>query len=115
MERPGAYRRVVSETLVPGPIVALRSDHDRALGTFYPAAILDDKVDSAAAAGGRHGRTRELVARNVMGAVGTRGVGAPELDLLEDGPTRLRRQHRRLAGGESGGPADRRTPRHLPR
>ena len=83
MERPGAYRRVVSDELVAGPIVALRSDYDRALGTLYPAAILGDQVDRAAAAGGRHGRTRELVARNAMGAVGARGVGAPVLDLLD--------------------------------
>ena len=83
MERPGAYRRVVAEKLVAGPIVALRSDHDRALGTLYPAAIRGDRVDRAAAAGGRHGQTRELVARSAMGAVGARGIGAPEFDLLD--------------------------------
>lgn len=83
MERPGVYRRVVSEKLVAGPIVALRSEHDRVLGTLYPAAIRGDQVDCAAAAVGRHGRTRDLVARSAMGAVGARGVGAPELDLLE--------------------------------
>jgi hypothetical protein len=82
MERPGTYRRVVSERLVAGPIVALRSDHDRALGTLYPASIGRDQVDRVAAAGGRHGRTRELVARSAMGVVGARGVGAPELELL---------------------------------
>jgi hypothetical protein len=83
MERPGAYRRVVAEKLVAGPIVVLRSDHDRVLGTLYPAAIQGDRVDRAAAAGGRHGRTRELVAQNAMGAVGARGVGALEFDLLD--------------------------------
>ena len=39
--------------------------------------------ERAATTGGRHGRTHELVTRSAMGAVGARGVGAPELDLLD--------------------------------
>jgi hypothetical protein len=83
MQRPGAYRRVVAERLVAGPIVALRSDRDRVLGTLYPAVTWGNQVELAVAVGGRHGRTRELVARSALGAAGARGVGAPELDLLD--------------------------------
>jgi hypothetical protein len=83
MERPGTYRRVVAERLVSGPIVAVRSDHDRVLGGLYPVATWGDPVEPAAAMGGRHGRTRELVARSALGATGALGVGAPELDLLD--------------------------------
>jgi hypothetical protein len=81
MLRPGTYRRVVAERLVAGPIVALRSDHDRVLGGLYPVATWGDPVEPAL--GGRHGRTRELVARSALGATGALGVGAPELDLLD--------------------------------
>jgi hypothetical protein len=83
MARPGAYRRAVVERLVTGPIVALRSDHDRVLGTLYPAATWGEPSERAGTTGGRHGRTHELVTRSAMGAVGARGVGAPELDLLD--------------------------------
>ena len=83
MKRPGFYHRVLAEPLVAGPIVALRSDHDRALGTLYPAATWGDQVDRAAPNRGRLRQVREVVARSAMGAVGMRGVGAPELDLVD--------------------------------
>ena len=35
-KRPGFYRRVLAERMVAGPIVALRSDHDRALSRCTP-------------------------------------------------------------------------------
>jgi hypothetical protein len=83
MKRPGFYHRVLAEGLVAGPIVALRSDHDRALGTLYPAVTWGSQVDRAARNAGRLGQVREVVARSAMGAVGVRGVGAPELDLVD--------------------------------
>jgi hypothetical protein len=82
MKRPGFYHRVLAERLVAGPIVALRSDHDRALGTLYPAATWGDQVDRAAPNPGRLRQVREVVARSAMGAVDMRGVGVPELDLV---------------------------------
>ena len=83
MKRPGFYHRVLAERLVSGPIVALRSDHDRALGLLYPAATWGDQVDRAAPNPGRLRQVREVVARSAMGAVGLRGVGATELDLVD--------------------------------
>ena len=37
-KRPGFFHRMLAERLVAGPIVALRPEHDRALGTLYPVA-----------------------------------------------------------------------------
>jgi hypothetical protein len=83
MKRPGFYHRMLAERLVAGPIVALRSDHDRALGTLYPAATWGSQVDRAAPNAGRLRQVREVIARSALGAVGVRGVGAPEIDLLD--------------------------------
>ena len=84
--RPGFYYPVLAERRVDGPIVVLRSEHDAALGTLYRAITGSGEVDRA---GGRprrpwgrgHGRAA-IVAASALGAVGARGVGAPELDLL---------------------------------
>ena len=46
-KRPGFYRRVLTERMVAGPIVALRSDHDRALNTLYPAVTWGSQVERA--------------------------------------------------------------------
>ena len=83
MKRPGFYHRMLAERLVTGPIVALRSDHDRALGTLYPAATWGNQVDRAAPNAGRLRHVREVIARSALGAVGVRGVGAPEIDLVD--------------------------------
>lgn len=81
---PGFYHRVLVERSVQGRIVVLRSEHDTALATFYPT------LAGAAEAGrgreatpqlGRQVRTTSVVATSALGAVGARGVGAPELDL----------------------------------
>jgi hypothetical protein len=80
-KRPGFYRPVVAERRVAGRVVALRSDHDRALGRLYPAVTWGDQVDRGRDPH-RLERVREVVARSAMGAVGARGVGAPELELL---------------------------------
>jgi hypothetical protein len=77
----GFYRRVVTDRLVPGPIVVLRSAHDRALGTLYPAVTRSDQVDRGRGPG-RLGHSREVVARSALGATGARGLSAPEFDLL---------------------------------
>jgi hypothetical protein len=76
----------VAERLVTGPIVALRSDHDRVLGTLYPAATWGEPRERAATTGGRHGRTHELVVRSAMGAVKHRGVRAPASSNLPPRP-----------------------------
>ena len=81
-KRPGFYHRVIAERMVQGPLIALRSDHDRALGTLYPAVTWGSQVDRATPHHGRHTREREVVTRSALGAVGLRGVGAPEIDLV---------------------------------
>jgi len=81
-KRPGFYHRVIAERMVQGPLIALRSDHDRALGTLYPAVTWGSQVDRATPHHGRHMREREVVTRSALGAVGLRGVGAPEIDLV---------------------------------
>jgi hypothetical protein len=80
--RPGYYRRVVEERLVADRIVALRSDHDRALTRLYPSVIWGDQVDRAPRHSGRLARVREVVAGSAMGAVGALGAGAVEVDLV---------------------------------
>lgn len=83
--RPGFYHRVLAERLVRGPVVVLRSDHDTALATFYRALTGSDEVgrrrDGARGPGRR--TLTEAVATSALGAVGARGVGAPELDLVD--------------------------------
>ena len=86
-DRPGFYYRVLAERRIAGPIVVLRSDHDTALGTFYRAVTGSGEIDRHGEAypgkrAGRLGRMAETVAASALGAVGARGVGAPELDLL---------------------------------
>jgi hypothetical protein len=84
--RPGFHYPVLAERRIDGPIVVLRSDHDSALGTFYRAITGSGGVDRAGARPPRprsRGRGRAvIVAASALGAVGARGVGAPELDLL---------------------------------
>ncbi|MBI1959839.1 MAG: hypothetical protein HYS36_11530 [Candidatus Rokubacteria bacterium] len=81
-KRQGFYRPVLAERLVAGPIVALRSVHDRVLGTLYPAVTSAGEVDRAAPDTRRLDRVREVMAGSAMGAVGARGVGAPDLELV---------------------------------
>jgi len=84
-DRPGFYHRVLAERHVHGPIVVLRSDHDTALATFYRALTGSDEVGrrrDGARGPGRRALT-EPVAASALGAVGARGVGAPELDLVD--------------------------------
>jgi hypothetical protein len=85
--RPGFYYPLLAEERVDGPIVVLRSHHDRALGTFYRTVTGGAKVERASAPergrpGGRFARAA-TVAASALGAVGARGVGAPEVDLLD--------------------------------
>lgn len=84
-DRPGFYHRVLAERLVRGPIVVLRSDHDTALATFYSTFIGNSEVgrrrDGAPGPGRR--TLTEAVATSALGAVGARGVGAAELDLVD--------------------------------
>jgi pimeloyl-ACP methyl ester carboxylesterase len=81
-KRPGYYRRVVEDRLVVDRIIALRSDHDRALTRLYPSVTWGDQVDRAPRHAGRLARVREVVAASAMGAVGALGVGAVEVDLV---------------------------------
>ncbi len=84
-DRPGFYHHVLAERQVRGPIVVLRSDHDTALATFYSAFAGSSEVgrrrDGARGPGRR--TLTEPVATSALGAVGARGVGAPELDLVD--------------------------------
>jgi hypothetical protein len=87
-DRSGFYHRVLAERRIAGPIVVLRSDHDTALGTFYRAVTGSGEIDRHGEADpgkptGRLGRMAETVAASALGAVGARGVGAPELELLD--------------------------------
>jgi len=90
-KRPGFYRRVITEHLVRDRIVALRSDHDRALNTLYGAVTWGDQVDRATPHRGRLAHVRELVARSAMGAVGVLGAGAVEVTLIDVQTTGLPR------------------------
>src|SRR5437879_2973602 len=65
-KRPGFYQRVVADQLVAGPIVALRSDHDRALGTLYPAMTWGGQVDRTVPDPGRLRHVRAAIARSAM-------------------------------------------------
>ncbi len=85
--RPGFYYPVLAEQRVGGPIVVLRSNHDTALGTFYRTITGSGEVDRAGRRhlGPRPGRPRraEVVAASALGAVGARGVGAPQVELRD--------------------------------
>jgi hypothetical protein len=86
-DRPGFYARVLAERRIAGPLVVLRSDHDTALGTFYRAVTGSGEIDRHGEAAPRRRSTRrarmaETEAASALGAVGARGVGAPELDLV---------------------------------
>lgn len=92
-ERPGVYYRVLADQEVRGPIVVLRSDHDRALGVLYPGMSGSAEVGRGGGGGvtpadrrigyGRLGYVPTVVATSALGAVGARGVGAAEVDLVE--------------------------------
>src|SRR5206468_8924153 len=101
--------RVIADEQVRGPIVVLHSRHDRALGTLYRALAGSAEVGrgrrvvSASgrqrARGARHaaaehredrrsvpgrlGHMSATVATSALGAVGARGVGAPDVDLVD--------------------------------
>jgi len=81
-KRPGYYRRVITERMVGDRIVALRSDHDRALSRLYPSVTWGNQVERAPRHPGRLAHVREVVARSAMGAVGALGVGAAEMELV---------------------------------
>jgi hypothetical protein len=94
-DRSGGYRRVLEEEQVRGPIVVVRSSHDRALrllcSTVTAGGQADGDESPGPADGGvpvprlgkRRGYMWDVVATSALGAVGARGVGAPEVDLLE--------------------------------
>jgi hypothetical protein len=83
--RPGFYCGLLTERQVQGPIVVLRSSHDTALVTFYRALTGSDEVGRRRDGSRGPGRRTltEAVATSALGAVGARGVSAPELDLLD--------------------------------
>lgn len=73
--QPGFYNRILASRLA-GRIVVVHSAQDPALATLdLPPSQLDHP--------GRLGRTRQVVATSAMGAVGARGVGAPELEIRD--------------------------------
>jgi hypothetical protein len=84
MGRPGYYRRVLVDRQVRGPIAVLFSAHDRALTSLYPAVTSASQTDrSRSQHPGRFGHSRDVVAQSALGALGARGIGAPEIDLIE--------------------------------
>jgi len=80
--RPGAYHGLVAEPRVERSITVLHSKHDQALHRLYRLAAGGAEVASLTPAG-RFGHARAVVATSAIGAVGARGVGAPELTLDE--------------------------------
>jgi hypothetical protein len=89
-DRPGFYHRVLAERRVGGPIAVLYSVHDSALATFY--AALSGEADVGRRRSGSlqpltpskgPGCPAVTVATSALGAVGARGVAAPEIDLVE--------------------------------
>jgi hypothetical protein len=86
-DRPGFHYRLLAERRIDGPVVVLRCDGDPGLGAFYraigePGDIAGHGARDARRLSGRRGRA-DIVAASALGAVGARGVGAPELDLLD--------------------------------
>jgi hypothetical protein len=72
----------VAERLVADRIIALRSDHDRALNRLYPSVTWGSQVERAPRHAGRLAHVRDVVAGSAMGAAGALGVGAVEVDLV---------------------------------
>src|SRR5439155_10000944 len=101
---PGFYHRVIADEQVRGPIVVLRSIHDAALRIFYPSVTSSGEANRSQAAQsgsngeggsvmpGRWGYMKQVVATSALGAVGARGVGAAEVDLLDAQFTGIPRQ-----------------------
>jgi hypothetical protein len=81
-KHPGFYHRIISEHMVADRLVALRSDHDRALNQLYPAVTWGNQVERAPRPRGRLTQVRDVVAGTAMGAAGALGVGAVEVDLV---------------------------------
>ncbi len=81
-KRPGFYRRIVTERMVADRIVALRSDHDRALNRLYPSVTWGSQTERAPRRPGRLAHVRDVVAGSAMGAAGALGVGAAGIDLV---------------------------------
>jgi hypothetical protein len=89
--RPGFYHRILASRLVEDPVVILRSTHDKALGVLYGSGTGSGEADRARGRDGGAGRTtsgrvghrRTAVAASALGAVGARGVDAPEVDLRD--------------------------------
>jgi len=84
-DRPGFYCRLLAERQVEGSIAVLRSDHDTALATFYRALTGGSEVGRRREGSRGPGRRTltEGVATSALGAVGARGVWAPEVDLVD--------------------------------
>ena len=72
-----------------------RSVHDAALGVLYPHATGSgeaDRSDGTWTMPGRFGYMKQVVSTSALGAVGARGVSAPEVDLLDAQFTGIPRQ-----------------------
>jgi hypothetical protein len=81
--RPGRYHSVVAERQVHGPVVVLRSDHDKGAATFYRATPPMADGGCYRAPGSALRRTAAAVGTSGLGAFGARAVGAPVVDLHE--------------------------------
>ena len=82
-KRPGFYRRVITDRMVQGRIVALRSDHDRALNRALPRGDLGERGRARAAP---RGTVSPTCGRSWPAARWARparlGAGAAEMELI---------------------------------
>jgi hypothetical protein len=77
--RPGLYHALLDGGRLWGPIVVLRSAYDRALDVLYPR--LGSSATPVTTRGDHH--SARAVAASALGVDGARGVGAPEIDLVD--------------------------------
>jgi hypothetical protein len=70
--KPGYFNRILKQSLVRGPIVTTRSEHDRAVGNLYPHAA--DAADQLVLGD-------EFPKYGGVGTFGAQGLGGAEEDL----------------------------------
>jgi pimeloyl-ACP methyl ester carboxylesterase len=69
-ERPGYFHRIVADNLVRGPMVTTMSEHDRAVGFFYPLGAVAGRQLSY--------RAGQFPTYGGLGAFGARGLPTAE-------------------------------------
>jgi len=77
--RPGVYHRILAEGRVRGRVTVLHSRQGLATSAFHTSEGGRESTPRL----GRAGRAHDVVATTAMNTAGARGVGAPDLALLE--------------------------------